>query len=197
MRFPRTLLEFQAQFPDDAHCWAYLRQACWPRGFVCPRCGGRGSHFLASRRLEQCRACRYQSSVTAGTVFHGARGVVEVVTHDAARGWRPHALGVPESDREPPLWRARMLPVLGRGPGPVHPVELHVAHGIRTKSEPRRALAARGQPLRRGADPRDPQPNGENDGKQCDRDEQDAYDLHSPSNRITPAVPSTWTVWPS
>ena len=73
MRFPRTLLEFQAQFPDEAHCWAYLRRARWPRGFVCPRCGGRGSHFLASRRLEQCRACRVQSSVTAGTVFHGTR----------------------------------------------------------------------------------------------------------------------------
>ena len=73
MQFPHTLVEFQDQFPDDAHCWAYLRRARWPRGFVCPRCGGRGSHFLARRRLEQCRACRYQASVTAGTVFHGTR----------------------------------------------------------------------------------------------------------------------------
>ncbi len=73
MEFPRTLLEFQAQFPGDADCWEYLRRARWPDGFVCPRCGTRGSHFLASRRLEQCRACRYQSSVTAGTVFHGTR----------------------------------------------------------------------------------------------------------------------------
>ncbi len=121
----------------------------------------------------------------------------EAVAVDREGVLAAHALGVPESDREPPLWRARMLPVLGRGPGPVHPVELHVAHGIRTKSEPRRALAARGQPLRRAADPRDPQPYGENDGEQCDRDEQDAYDLHSPSNRITPAVSSTSTVWPS
>jgi transposase-like protein len=73
MRFPSTLLEFQAQFPDDDHCWTYLRRIRWPRGFLCPRCGSRGSHFLASRRLEQCRACRYQSLVTAGTVFHGTR----------------------------------------------------------------------------------------------------------------------------
>ena len=73
MQFPRTLVEFQDQFPDEEHCWAYLRRARWPRGFVCPRCGGRGSHFLASRRLEQCRTCRYQGSVTAGTVFHGTR----------------------------------------------------------------------------------------------------------------------------
>ncbi len=73
MRFSRTLLEFQGQFPDEAHCWAYRRRARWPRGFVCPRCGSKGSPFLASRRLEQCRSGRYQSSVTAGTVFHGTR----------------------------------------------------------------------------------------------------------------------------
>ena len=73
MQFLRTLIEFQDQFQDDAHCWTYLPQARWPHGFECPRCGGRGSHFLANRRLEQCRSCRYQSSVTAGTVFHGTR----------------------------------------------------------------------------------------------------------------------------
>ena len=73
MKFLRTLVEFQDQFPDEEHCWAYLRRARWSRGFICPRCGGRGSHFLANRRLEQCRTCRYQGSVTAGTVFHGTR----------------------------------------------------------------------------------------------------------------------------
>ena len=78
MQFPRTLLEFQAQFPDEASCWAHLRKARWPRGFLCPRCGSRGSHFIASRRLEQCRVCRYQGSVTAGTVFHGTRVALQV-----------------------------------------------------------------------------------------------------------------------
>ena len=73
MRFPITLLEFQAQFLDEASCWAYLRQTRWPQGFRCSRCGGRGSHSLAARRLEQCRSCRYQGSVTAGPVFHGTR----------------------------------------------------------------------------------------------------------------------------
>jgi transposase-like protein len=78
MQFPCTLLEFQAQFPDEASCWAYLRKARWPRGFLCPRCGNRGSHFIASRRLEQCRVCRYQGSVTAGTIFHGTRVALQV-----------------------------------------------------------------------------------------------------------------------
>jgi hypothetical protein len=38
-----------------------------------PRCGSQRSHFIASRRRGQCRCCRYQSSVTAGTVYHGTR----------------------------------------------------------------------------------------------------------------------------
>ena len=50
-----------------------MRRARWPQGFRCPRCGSEDSHFIASRRLEQCRSCRYQSSVTAGTIFHGTR----------------------------------------------------------------------------------------------------------------------------
>lgn len=73
MRFPRTLQEFQARFPDEAACWEALRQARWPQGFVCPRCQGRRSAWIATRRLEQCSACRYQCSATAGTVFHRTR----------------------------------------------------------------------------------------------------------------------------
>jgi hypothetical protein len=73
MGFPRTLIEFQDRFPDEESCWAFLRRERWPRGFVCPRCGGSGSHFIETRRLEQCRSCRYQASVTAGTVFHKTR----------------------------------------------------------------------------------------------------------------------------
>ena len=30
MQSARTLIEFQDQFPDEAHCWAYLRRARAP-----------------------------------------------------------------------------------------------------------------------------------------------------------------------
>ena len=73
MRFPETLQEFQSQFPDDEACWQSLRRARWPRGFRCPRCNGRASSWISSRALEQCSRCRYQCSLTAGTVFHGTR----------------------------------------------------------------------------------------------------------------------------
>jgi transposase-like protein len=71
--FPKTLLAFQEQFPDDDACWQTLRRMRWPHGFRCPRCTHRKSYRLAERRLEQCQRCRYQASVTAGTIFHKTR----------------------------------------------------------------------------------------------------------------------------
>ncbi len=73
MAFPKTLQEFQAAFPDEEACWDRLRRARWPDGFVCPRRAERGSSWISTRRLEQCQHCRYQCSVTAGTVFHRTR----------------------------------------------------------------------------------------------------------------------------
>lgn len=70
MGFPKTLQEFQERFPSEDACWLALRTTRWPDGFVCPRCGHRASSFLQERRLEQCSRCRYQCSVTAGTVLH-------------------------------------------------------------------------------------------------------------------------------
>jgi hypothetical protein len=73
MAFPKTLIEFQAMFADEESCWLALRRARWPRGFRCPRCGGSESSWITTRRLEQCSGCRYQASVTAGTVLHRTR----------------------------------------------------------------------------------------------------------------------------
>jgi transposase-like protein len=70
---PRTLIEFQEMFPNEDACWAHLRAVRWPQGFECPACRHRESSWLLRRRLEQCRACRRQTSVTAGTVLHGTR----------------------------------------------------------------------------------------------------------------------------
>jgi len=73
MEFPTTLVDFMHQFPDDDACRAYLERMRWPKGFVCPRCQGTESSYIASRRLHQCAACRYQVSVTAGTLFHATQ----------------------------------------------------------------------------------------------------------------------------
>jgi predicted RNA-binding Zn-ribbon protein involved in translation (DUF1610 family) len=72
--FPRSLLDFQRRFPDDAACAAYLAAARWPEGFVCPDCGGRRACLLVTKaHTYQCSTCHKQTSVTAGTVMHGSK----------------------------------------------------------------------------------------------------------------------------
>jgi transposase-like protein len=68
--FPRTLAEFQGRFASEEDCRRYLVACRWPDGFRCPRCGEPDAYGLAGRELLQCRACRHQTSLTAGTVLH-------------------------------------------------------------------------------------------------------------------------------
>lgn len=66
-------LEFMERFPNEEACRDFLFSRRWPSGFVCPRCGERGYSHVRTRDLYQCSSCRYQASVTAGTVMEGTR----------------------------------------------------------------------------------------------------------------------------
>jgi ISXO2-like transposase domain/Transposase zinc-ribbon domain len=70
MTFPTNALEFQKQFSSEEQCESALLKLRWPRGFVCPNCGHDDGYQLEARRQIQCCVCRYQASVTAGTIFH-------------------------------------------------------------------------------------------------------------------------------
>ena len=69
--FPQSLPQFQRLFPDAAACGRWLEAAKWPKGFVCPHCGGRGEPFRFEARpgVLRCRSCRRDASLTAGTVM--------------------------------------------------------------------------------------------------------------------------------
>jgi transposase-like protein len=70
--YPRTVMELERRFGEDATCRAYLFALRWPDGFICPGCGGRRG--LAIRRhLWRCQACRRETSVTAGTIFQDSK----------------------------------------------------------------------------------------------------------------------------
>jgi transposase-like protein len=72
--FPRSVLEFQRQFPDEAACAAWLAAARWPDGFRCPACGHDHAWELDTKAWTyECAKCRRQTSVTAGTVMHGSK----------------------------------------------------------------------------------------------------------------------------
>ncbi|MDP1847621.1 MAG: IS1595 family transposase [Solirubrobacteraceae bacterium] len=72
--YPRAWHELNAWFPDDEACLAYLERLRWGDGFVCRFCGTVGGDWWPLRRgLRRCAACRHETSVTAGTIFHGSR----------------------------------------------------------------------------------------------------------------------------
>jgi transposase-like protein len=55
----------------EQECRAYLTHLRWPGGVECPRCSESSRLlWLASRSKWHCYECRYQFSVTAGTLFH-------------------------------------------------------------------------------------------------------------------------------
>lgn len=68
-----TLPEFQRQFGTEEGCLQAIYDARWPRGFVCPKCSHNDGYRLSSRpRTIQCVLCKRQTSITAGTIFHGS-----------------------------------------------------------------------------------------------------------------------------
>lgn len=76
--FPRNLPDFQRQFATEEACQAYLAACRWPDGFICPRCRERRAYRLVKQRRWQCAACRYQVSLTAGTVLHNTKTALTV-----------------------------------------------------------------------------------------------------------------------
>jgi transposase-like protein len=71
-----THAEFDAMFPNEEACKAYLVARRWPEGVRCPRCGNPAVYDLPSRKWHwQCTKCApggstgYRFSHIAGTIF--------------------------------------------------------------------------------------------------------------------------------
>ena len=64
--FPRSIVEFQERFADEAACLDYLAASRWPNGYRCPACGGEHAWVLERRHLWECAACHRQASVRRG-----------------------------------------------------------------------------------------------------------------------------------
>ena len=65
-----TFEEFRTRFSTEEICRAELFRLRFPNGFFCPKCGCTEYYPVRWRNAFQCRACRHQTSVTAGTVMH-------------------------------------------------------------------------------------------------------------------------------
>ena len=67
-----TFDEFVKQFSTEEQCRDYLFQLRWPNGFACPQCNG-SDYSILRETLYWCPKCKYQASVTAGTIFQDTR----------------------------------------------------------------------------------------------------------------------------
>ena len=65
-----NLISLIDRFPDDAKCREHLEKLRWPDGVACPRCGDMSVSEIFERNQWDCNSCRYQFSVTAGTIMH-------------------------------------------------------------------------------------------------------------------------------
>ena len=58
------------QFGSEDRCRAYLEALRWPDEVACPRCDSKKISQIVKRNQFDCDECRYQFSVTAGTIFN-------------------------------------------------------------------------------------------------------------------------------
>jgi len=58
------------QFGSEDRCRAYLEALRWPDEIICPRCKSGKISQIVKRNQFDCDGCRYQFSVTAGTIFN-------------------------------------------------------------------------------------------------------------------------------
>lgn len=65
-----NLISLIDRFHSEEKCRAYLEALRWPDGATCPRCSGSTVSKIAQRDQYDCDSCRYQFSVTSGTIFH-------------------------------------------------------------------------------------------------------------------------------
>jgi hypothetical protein len=71
--YPGTFQDFDKWFSSETACLEYIGKLRWPNGFICPGCGEKPDKpSLMGRGLFLCRKCKRQTSITAGTLFHGS-----------------------------------------------------------------------------------------------------------------------------
>jgi transposase-like protein len=70
VRSEMNLIKLVERFRSEDECRAFLEELRWPDGIECPRCSGKIISRIKDRHQFDCDSCRYQFSVTAGTIFH-------------------------------------------------------------------------------------------------------------------------------
>ena len=74
-----NMMQMMDRFGTEEKCRAVLEELRWPNGICCPRCKSEKISRIHDRSQFDCDTCRYQFSVTSGTIWHD--------THLPLRKW--------------------------------------------------------------------------------------------------------------
>jgi hypothetical protein len=66
-------VQFQKGLGSEKARQKHLFRLRWPEGFRCPGCEHGEAYFHRPRHLYHCKACGYQGSLTASTIFPKTR----------------------------------------------------------------------------------------------------------------------------
>src|SRR3954468_1697912 len=64
------LMKLMDECDTQDECRKILEELRWPQGVKCPRCQSDKISRIRKRFQYDCDSCRYQFSVTSGTIFH-------------------------------------------------------------------------------------------------------------------------------
>lgn len=68
-----SLHNFLQKYGTEELCRKRLFKKRWSYGYICPQCGHGQYYALKCRLLFQCLRCRYQCSLTSGTIFAASK----------------------------------------------------------------------------------------------------------------------------
>ncbi|MDR0499576.1 MAG: IS1595 family transposase [Holophagales bacterium] len=62
--------QLMQRFPDEQSALSYLEPILWPKGPVCPYCGGKYTSTRKFGNQHRCNGCRKDFTIRVGTIFH-------------------------------------------------------------------------------------------------------------------------------
>lgn len=68
-----NLLNFIAQYPDEASCKTKWKESREQQGVVCPKCGSTEHYWKSDKENFECKRCKYRQSLRSNTVMHGSQ----------------------------------------------------------------------------------------------------------------------------
>jgi transposase-like protein len=78
MEYPKNQMEFEKLFSTDDQCLSYLLLLRLENSYLCPSCS-HVEYWINDRKQMVCKLCKRQTSILAGTIFHGTKTPITLI----------------------------------------------------------------------------------------------------------------------